>query len=581
MAEANHQPPAQTQSALVLPSTAASQAQPQTASFDSALPPLVSHPEDMQESITVVDDQLPTSDPELSQGRSSKGMLQSVHGDVHEQAGHIHDDDDDDVEHEGGGSNGEAHGVENVSMDPKDNLFGDYGSEDDADLWQSAAIVTIVDACDACLQAACPTTGKTTLVQCCACGIQVHPGCYGLTPSMLALQLSINLPHPSPPPSPNSDQIASSDPASRPSKPQLWFCDPCARDIPTPCCCACPMLGGPLKETTSPGVWCHVSCANLHPSLLIEDAVAAGPVILNYAATAAWGQANCSICVAPKDKRFGLSVTCIKPNCDRQAHGSCALRAGCLHVQKDRHAPLEFLCHDHSPSNLSKANRLTYQARIHARLQQPPPSSTPEMELLRALAMQQRGASLDVWLQRHPRVVLDSARLQQQLLDMSTDAAAIRTAVEHETNLNHQLVDSIHTLRDREEIAAAECKQAHIIQSRCSKAAKRLQAQLASQSTLLQAASEEQKVIERRFYQLASVFDQLGLALPPPQAVIKLPNTTTTTNDNDDDDDDDGSDDGEANHNAPTTMDADEVSEEESDDDDGGPEDPDVDEDYI
>jgi hypothetical protein len=45
---------------------------------------------------------------------------------------------------------------------------------DESELWRSAAIVTVVDACDVCLQAACPfATLGPALVACASCGIKV------------------------------------------------------------------------------------------------------------------------------------------------------------------------------------------------------------------------------------------------------------------------------------------------------------------------------------------------------------------------------------------------------------------------
>eukprot|EP00730_Choanoeca_flexa_P006671 TRINITY_DN12200_c0_g1_i9.p1 TRINITY_DN12200_c0_g1~~TRINITY_DN12200_c0_g1_i9.p1 ORF type:complete len:760 (+),score=162.80 TRINITY_DN12200_c0_g1_i9:47-2326(+) len=403
---------------------------------------------------------------------------------------------------------------------------------DDALLWTSAAIVNVDVRCDACLQLECPyEPGQRHLLTCRMCGQRVHPGCYGLNPNTLSLQLACNYQldfNASADISGDADKHADAtilksqqQPSPRPADKLgdlIWFCDVCAAGCVRPTCCLCPSLGGIMKETTVKGVYCHATCAALFsPDVYLHNDTIAAPVVLTQLLNTKRKKSSseCAICWNPNDRGFGITVLCRSSSCNVRAHPTCALRAGCLW---NFGAKMIFQCHDHVQTAYSKAQRLSYQVRVHDLLQSPPgPLSKREEDLL-GLARAQREASLAEWLQRHGGLVSTPADLQPLLNPTRKTTAPDAWVAELAPRLSHQLVDDVYSLQQREVMVEAECKLARYEMHRLRQATTAMEGFISTQQAKIEEYVAENKKLNTRFRQLQSIYKALGLPMPPANA---------------------------------------------------------------
>ena len=132
-------------------------------------------------------------------------------------------------------------------------------------------------------------------VQCAACALTVHQGCYGCRSF----------------PGDND-----------------WFCDLCANDASRPAlanmtqCSLCGKRGGALKRTVDSRFYAHLSCVIWIPEAHVVDTVTMSPVEIRHVPISRQ-RLKCSLCKT-KDTAMDAPVQCYEPTCARSFHVGCA-----------------------------------------------------------------------------------------------------------------------------------------------------------------------------------------------------------------------------------------------------------------
>ena len=132
-------------------------------------------------------------------------------------------------------------------------------------------------------------------VQCAACQVTVHQGCYGCRPF------------------PGDKE---------------WFCDLCAKDSSRPAlanstmCALCGKKGGALKQTVDSRFYAHLACVIWIPEAHVTDTNTMGPVEIRHVPLNRQ-RLKCSLCKC-KDVPMDAPVQCYEPSCARSFHIMCA-----------------------------------------------------------------------------------------------------------------------------------------------------------------------------------------------------------------------------------------------------------------
>lgn len=161
-------------------------------------------------------------------------------------------------------------------------------------------------------------------VQCAACLLTVHQGCYGCRPF------------------PGDTE---------------WFCDLCAKDASRPAlanvttCALCGKRGGALKRTVDSRFHAHLACVIWIPEAHVVDTATMQPVEIRHVPISRQ-KLKCSLC-KNKDAPMDAPVQCYEPSCARSFHVGCAREstenfyiainaAGEAVAMCPRHVPEEF-----------------------------------------------------------------------------------------------------------------------------------------------------------------------------------------------------------------------------------------------
>ncbi|KAH8412774.1 hypothetical protein KR009_005514 [Drosophila setifemur] len=176
------------------------------------------------------------------------------------------------------------------------------------------------------------------IVECDACGVSVHEGCYGVSDNV-----SIS----------STNSTCSTEP---------WFCEACRAGVSEPDCELCPNKGGIYKETDV-GKWVHLICALYVPGVAFGEVEQLSSVTLFEMQYSKWGAKVCSLCDNSLFARTGVCIGCDAGMCKTYFHVTCAQVAGFLieaHHEDDAADPFYAHCKVHSEKEMIKKRRRNY-----------------------------------------------------------------------------------------------------------------------------------------------------------------------------------------------------------------------------
>ncbi|KAH8262910.1 hypothetical protein KR044_001829 [Drosophila immigrans] len=186
------------------------------------------------------------------------------------------------------------------------------------------------------------------IVECDACGVSVHEGCYGVSDNV-----SIS----------STNSTCSTEP---------WFCEACRAGVSEPDCELCPNKGGIYKETDV-GKWVHLICALYVPGVAFGEVEQLSSVTLFEMQYSKWGAKLCSLCDNALFARTGVCIGCDAGMCKTYFHVTCAQVAGYLieaHHEDDAADPFYAHCKVHSEKEMLKKRRRNYHTLRLNMLQQ-------------------------------------------------------------------------------------------------------------------------------------------------------------------------------------------------------------------
>ena len=171
------------------------------------------------------------------------------------------------------------------------------------------------------------------LVTCEGCGISVHQSCYGI-------------------PEIPDDAVG-------------YLCRACEHTggvvSETPLCSLCPVEGGALKPTTTPGQWCHSACCQWIPETTVLDVDTMEPIDQIKSIQRERWELLCTVC----KQRMGAKIQCSHPGCYLAYHPLCARAAGLFmeasledeEALTDEDSPLTMVsyCHRHCRVDTERA----------------------------------------------------------------------------------------------------------------------------------------------------------------------------------------------------------------------------------
>ncbi|XP_071953991.1 lysine-specific demethylase 4A-like [Antedon mediterranea] len=158
--------------------------------------------------------------------------------------------------------------------------------------------------------------GKSALLQCSLCKVQVHASCYG--------ELG---------PATSNDS---------------WQCQRCSSEFWNAECCLCNLRGGALKLTTKEGTWAHIVCAMAIPDVTFVDIHKRQPININSISPARF-KLKCQYCRSfiKYSPRFGACIQCSVGKCVVSFHVTCAYAAGVIMEPSDWPYPVYSTCLRH------------------------------------------------------------------------------------------------------------------------------------------------------------------------------------------------------------------------------------------
>ena len=189
------------------------------------------------------------------------------------------------------------------------------------------------------------------LVMCSQCGISVHQTCYGLS--------------------------------KVPDATESWICRSCeaqAAGDPVPQCCLCPVVGGALKPADIPGIWCHLTCVQWIPEVLVEDVDSMEPIRgLRSIPKDRW-DLRCNLC----RQRMGAKLQC--ESCFLAFHPLCArIARNKMEIQelktssKDTHVRLVLYCARHGKKSGERTGIRVMDMEVMSALPEPYESRGPAL----------------------------------------------------------------------------------------------------------------------------------------------------------------------------------------------------------
>ncbi|KAH8378121.1 hypothetical protein KR093_009414 [Drosophila rubida] len=253
------------------------------------------------------------------------------------------------------------------------------------------------------------------IVECDACGVSVHEGCYGVSDNV-----SIS----------STNSTCSTEP---------WFCEACRAGVSEPDCELCPNKGGIYKETDV-GKWVHLICALYVPGVAFGEVEQLSSVTLFEMQYSKWGGKLCSLCDNALFARTGVCIGCDAGMCKTYFHVTCAQVAGYLieaHHEDDAADPFYAHCKVHSEKEMLKKRRRNYhtlrlnmlqqakqRAQVQQQLNEANPSAAQARIQRKLLKIQQKYAQHKQmkptpWVptQKMSRLLTSSASACRRLLD--------------------------------------------------------------------------------------------------------------------------------------------------------------------
>ncbi|XP_026201558.1 lysine-specific demethylase 4B isoform X2 [Anabas testudineus] len=155
--------------------------------------------------------------------------------------------------------------------------------------------------------------GKSLLLRCSSCEMQVHASCYGVKP----------------------DSVSDS-----------WMCSRCAAGNWTVECCLCNLRGGALKTTTD-NRWVHVICGIAVAEARFVNVIKREPVDVT-AVPETRKNLKCVFCHGNNaNQNHGACIQCSYENCATSFHVTCAQIAGVHMTPADWPYVVSVTCHKH------------------------------------------------------------------------------------------------------------------------------------------------------------------------------------------------------------------------------------------
>uniref|UniRef100_A0A6F9DFV9 [histone H3]-trimethyl-L-lysine(9) demethylase n=1 Tax=Phallusia mammillata TaxID=59560 RepID=A0A6F9DFV9_9ASCI len=157
--------------------------------------------------------------------------------------------------------------------------------------------------------------GKSRLIQCCVCLLQVHASCYGV---------------------------------ERVSKKTPWTCDRCMKREWNTQCTLCCFKGGALKRISGGQGWAHIVCAIAIPEVFFDNTPQRSNINVSKV-TLSRLKLKCSYC---KDNKFkqtsGVCLQCCAVKCAVSFHTTCAHAAGIPIEPGNWPFPVYIHCREHA-----------------------------------------------------------------------------------------------------------------------------------------------------------------------------------------------------------------------------------------
>lgn len=157
--------------------------------------------------------------------------------------------------------------------------------------------------------------GKSQLIQCKNCKVQVHASCYGI---------------------------------SRPENP--WTCDRCSFKAWIARCSLCCMRGGALKPANDGQQWAHILCAVSIPEVSFDDIQQRTGVNIRKLSKPRQ-KLKCTYCKRNRSQDWhtvGTCIQCCAGACATSFHPTCAHAAGVKMEPGDWPLPVFVYCHRHA-----------------------------------------------------------------------------------------------------------------------------------------------------------------------------------------------------------------------------------------
>ncbi|XP_033109242.1 lysine-specific demethylase 4C-like [Anneissia japonica] len=157
--------------------------------------------------------------------------------------------------------------------------------------------------------------GKSALLQCSLCKVQVHSSCYGV-------------------PTPTDNKT--------------WQCQRCSAESWNAECCLCNLRGGALKTTTKEGMWAHIVCAMAIPDVTFVNVQTRQPINVNGISSARF-KLKCHYCRSfiKYSPKYGACIQCSVGKCVVSFHVTCAYAAGVIMEPSEWPYPVYSTCLRH------------------------------------------------------------------------------------------------------------------------------------------------------------------------------------------------------------------------------------------
>ncbi|XP_043917027.1 lysine-specific demethylase 4C isoform X2 [Protopterus annectens] len=154
--------------------------------------------------------------------------------------------------------------------------------------------------------------GKSQLISCSHCCVQVHSSCYGAPP---------------------------------PENSKSWMCCRCSNGAWKAECCLCSLRGGALKQTTDRR-WIHVICAIAVPEVRFVSVAERSPIDVKKIPSQRL-KLKCVFCQKQTKEHKGACVQCSLGRCPTSFHVTCAHAAGVMMEPDEWPSAVYITCYKH------------------------------------------------------------------------------------------------------------------------------------------------------------------------------------------------------------------------------------------